>query len=288
MLKQNMSYSRGDLADFTNPPVIEVAVAVHFERLAELRTPHLGLFWAQLKDHFPRTEEHPPRDVTLETFGPPLPKKMSVRFETSPPVPRCWFLNDRGTELIQVQQDTFVHNWRKVGEDDDYPRYEYIREQFRVQLHNFRQFIARERLGKLIPNQCEITYVNHIVQGEGWERFGQVGDVVTVWGSNYSDTFLTEPEDVRFSARYVIPDSEGNPLGRLHIGLQPMYRTADAKPLLVLKLTARGRPYGEGEEGVLGFLDTGREWIVRGFASITSPRMHGIWGRRDEHRTRGA
>ena len=279
MLKHNMSYSRSDLPDFKNPPVIEVALSVHFERLSKLRTPHLGLLWAQFQDQFPRTEEHPPRDVTLEMFGPPGPKKVSIQFETTPPVPRCWFLNDKGTELIQVQQDAFVHNWRKIGEGEEYPRYESIREKFKSQLDSFQQFLDRESLGKLVPNQCEITYVNHILQGEGWKRYGQVGDVVTIWSTHYSNTFLTEPEEVRFSLQYVIPDSDGNPLGRLHIGLHPAYRIVDTKPLLVLKLTARGRPYGEGEEGVLRFLDTGREWIVRGFASITSPRMHKIWER---------
>ena len=88
---------------------------------------------------------------------------------------------------------------------------------------------------------------------------------------------------MRFLVRYVIPDSAGNPLGRLLISVEPAYRTDDDKPILVLQLTARGRPDDEGIEGVLRFLDTGRKWVVRGFASITSPRMHEIWERRDVH-----
>lgn len=88
---------------------------------------------------------------------------------------------------------------------------------------------------------------------------------------------------MRLAVRYVIPDSAGNPVGRLHINSQPAYRITDKNPMLVLKLTARGKPDGEGIESAIRFLNTGREWIVRGFASITSPRMHEIWRRRDEH-----
>lgn len=277
-----MGSSRRTLPDFTNPPVTEVALAVQFERLTALRAPYLGRFWAEIRDQFPKTEEHPPRDLAIETFGPPSPRKLEVRFETAPPVPRCWFLNEAGTELIQLQQDAFVHNWRKVGEGDTYPRYEYIREKFAEQLDRLREFISRENLGKLLPLQCEVTYVNHITSGDAWQRYGQVDRVLTVWQSRYSDKFLSEPEDVRLAVRYLMPNSAGSPQGRLHVTLQPGYRTTDNKPLLVLKLTARGRPSGEGIEGVFRFLDLGRDWIVRGFASITTPQMHQIWGRCDE------
>ncbi len=278
-----MSNSRPNLPDFTDPPVIEVALSVQFDPLAALRTPQIGLLWVEFRDRFPRMEEHPPRNPVIERFGVQRPPKASVQLETKLPVPRCWFLNETGTELIQVQQDRFVHNWRKVGDGDEYPRYEHVRRTFSTELDAFRKFLTREHLGELAPNQCEVTYVNHIVSGEGWQRHGQLGEVVTVWASRYSDAFLSELEDVNFAVRYIIPDSGGNPLGRLHVRVDSAYRTSDNKPIFVMKLTARGRPDGEGIEGVFSFLDLGREWIVRGFTSVTSPQMHEIWGRRDEH-----
>jgi hypothetical protein len=51
--------------------------------------------------------------------------------------------------------------------------------------------------------------------------------------------------------------------------------------MYVMNLTARGRPDEESIEGALRFLDIGREWIVRGFAAVTTPEMHAIWRRRD-------
>jgi len=274
-----MSQTRPLLPNFANPPVIEVALSVQFNPLTELQAPQLGLLWNEFRPRFSKAEQHPPLGSVVEKFGVREPRKVSVQFERGIPVPRCWFLNETGTELIQVQQDRFIHNWRKVGEEDTYPRYERIRETFEKELGTFRQFLAREGLGDLVPNQCEVTYVNHIVSGQGWEKHGEAGEVVMVWSSHYSDTFLSDPEDIRFAVRYVIPDEAGNPIGRLHISIEPAYRVKDDKPIFVLELTARGRPAGEGLEGALGFLDIGREWVVRGFTSITSPSMHKIWER---------
>lgn len=270
------------LPEFDNPPVVEVALSVQFETLANLRTPQLGLLWQEFRDRFPVTEEHPPLDTVLERFGvPPTPKGVA-RFQmlTAPPVPRCWFLNKEGTELVQVQQDRFVHNWRKAGDKDAYPRYDHVRTTFESELRRFGEFLLGQQAGELNPNQCEITYVNHITSGEGWKHHGQLGDVLTLFAPRYTDEFRPVPEDGRLSVRYVIPNDAGEPVGRLHVAVEPVYRSADDVPMFALTLTARGRPLGDGVPGVLGFLDVGREWIVRTFASITTPKMHTIWRRK--------
>lgn len=268
------------LPEFDNPPVVEVALSVQFEALANLRTPQIGLLWQQFRDRFPKTEEHPPLDSVFERFGvPPTPKGV-VRFQmlTAPPVPRCWFLNADGTELVQVQQDRFVHNWRKVGDQNTYPRYERVRQTFESELSRFGEFLSREQVGELNPNQCEITYVNHIASGEGWTNHGQLDDVLSLFSPQYTDKFQPTPEDAKVSVKFVIPNGS-EPLGRLHVAVEPVFRSADDAPLFALTLTARGRPVAPGVAGVLGFMDTGREWIVRTFASITTPRMHQIWRR---------
>jgi uncharacterized protein (TIGR04255 family) len=278
-----MSETQPRLPDFADPPVIEVALSVQFESLSGFGTPHIGLLWSEFRNEFPRTEEHPPRPSVIERFGVRRAPKTDFRVEAAFPVPQCRFLNDRGTELIQIQQDRFVHNWRKVGQGDVYPRYEFVRRRFEEELGIFHRFLARENLGELIPNQCEVTYVNHIISGTGWERHGELGEILTVWKTRYSDAFLSEPEDIVLRFRYIIPDADGNPRGRLLVSADPAYRTEDDRPIYVLVLTARGSPIGGGAYGALSFLDIGREWIVRGFTSLTSSRMHEIWGRRNAH-----
>lgn len=62
--------------------------------------------------------------------------------------------------------------------------------------------------------------------------------------------------------------------------VEPRFLVQDDRPLLLLQLTARGAPIGEGLEGAREFFDLGREWIVKGFVDVTSPEMHGKWGRR--------
>ena len=273
------------LPDFSDPPVTEVALSVQFDTLSALRTPQLGLLWQDFRDRFPVTEEHPLLDSVIERFGVRPTGRGAVRFEMlpRPPVPRCWFLNNDGTELIQVQQDRFVRNWRKVGDVSTYPRYEKsLRPAFEADLKHFQAVLQREKLGDLKPNQCEVTYVNHIAADHGWQKHGDIGEVVTVFQRSFSDSFLGIPEDAGLRLRFLIPDQEGKPIGRLHIAIEPGYRSNDNKPLFIMKLTARGAPCGNGINGVLGFMDLGRQWVVRGFASITTPKMHKLWGRTND------
>jgi hypothetical protein len=276
-----MNARASDLPDYASPPVTEVVISLQFEPVGGLRAVHLGLLWQEFRERYPRTEEHPPLAPVFEAFPGTGQPRISVQFQVldAPPVPRVWFLNDPGTRLLQVQQDRFIHNWRKVGEGGAYPRYEGIRQTFADELEVFRRFLEREGLGTLRPNQCEVTYLNHIVPGECWQRPGQLEGVVTVWASGGSDGFLPEPEEARLTVCYVIPGPGGAPIGRLHGTLSPARRKADGQPILVLDLTARGRPSDEEIEGALGFIDLGREWIVRGFTSLTTPCQHRAWGR---------
>lgn len=270
-----------DLPDFANPPVSEVALSVQFDPIEQLRSVQLGLVWAEFRNEFPKTEEHATIDPVFERFGPNGggPQVHFQVFET-PPVPRIWFLNAQGTELIQVQQDRFIHNWRKVGEGDAYPRFEHLREKFRSELETFGRILKRDGAGPLIPNQCEVTYVNQIVSGKDWEHHGQLGRILTVFIPQYTDDKLQEPEDARIALRYVLKNGS-DPIGRLHIAAQPGFSKATGLPMYTLTLTARLRPMDESLDSLIDSLNRGRDAIVRGFASVTTPEMHKIWGRKD-------
>ncbi|GAH85390.1 unnamed protein product, partial [marine sediment metagenome] len=236
----------------------------------------------RFRDRFPRVEEHPPLEPVFERFGVRGVPRGSIQVEMlrKPPVPRCWFVNEAGTELIQVQQDRFVHNWRKVIGSEAYPRYEHVRETFAKELGVFQQFLHDESLGELLPNQAEVTYVNHIVLGDGWSHHGELAKVLTLCGDSCTETFLPDPEEIRVSGSFVIPSREGKPVGRLRFSVEPTYRKVDDQALFLLKLVARGQPLGSGLLGVTEFLDLGREWIVRGFADLTTAEMHRIWRRK--------
>ncbi len=262
-----------DLPEFDNPPVVETVLSVQFERLTALRTAHFGLYWNEIRKRFPRTEERGELQSVIER-QPELPiSSVGIRFEASetPSTPRFWFVNGDGTELIQLQRDRFIKNWRKVGEGDKYPRYERVREGFEHDLGEFRDFVTRHNLGAIRINQCEVTYINHIVAGEGWETHTDVSDIFTTW-QQPTVPFPGAAQDVTFRARFPILDSHGAFVGRLHATMQSVFRLPDNRPMFVLELTARGQT-GEGTE----FFDLGREWIVRSFKELTTPKMHQIW-----------
>jgi uncharacterized protein (TIGR04255 family) len=270
-----------DLPDFADPPVTEVVLGVQFGTLDRLLSPHLGLVWAEFRDRFPEIEEHPPLDPTFETFsdnapGLPMPR---VQFEllTVPPTPRVFFINAAKTELLQVQRDRFLHNWRKVGDGDAYPRFERMLATFEAGFHQFETVVGRESLGSVVPNQCEISYFNQIAMPSDqspFEAFARIFGPIT---SELISDDLGTPEDARFSVQYVIRENSG-PLGRLYVSALPA-RKLDGTKIVHLTLVARGKPLSPDLNGVSSFLNLGRRHIVRTFTELTTDEMHRVWER---------
>jgi len=271
-----------ELPDFQNPPVVEVVLGVQFEKLESLRTAQLGCLWQAFRDRFPKTEEQPPLDPVFENFGEPPGARAQVRLELvdRPPTPRLWFLSESETELVQIQQDRFIRNWRKKEEDTTYPRYSRLREAFRQDFATFCQRIEDEHWGTIQPNQCEVTYVNVIPSGQGWEHHGELHHICTLFALRYSDRDRGPMEDAAVRVKYVLRNEKGSPAGRLYVAAEPVFRVRDRQPAFRLTLTARGQPTGEGNDGVFGFFDLAHEAIVLTFTSITTPEMHRIWRRR--------
>jgi uncharacterized protein (TIGR04255 family) len=215
----------------------------------------------------------------VELFeGMPL-QRINVQLLDRPPLPRCWFLNSSGTQLIQVQPDRFVHNWRRTTINEVYPRFPDILSRFIDELNEFMTFLQKESLGQLVPRQCEVTYVNHLRVEQGWNNLGEVNKLLSIWSGTYSDEFLKTPEDVAMRIRYRIQDDAGSSIGRLHITFEPAFDNRTSEPLAVLGLTARGKPLGPDLEGIKKFLQLGRMQIVRSFTSITTREMHNLWQR---------
>jgi uncharacterized protein (TIGR04255 family) len=268
-----MTQRPSDLPDFANPPVVETVLSVQFDRLTAARSAHFGLYWNEIHERFPVTEERGELQQASERQTESRLSTVGIQFEVleAPPVPRFWFANEAGTELIQLQRDRFIKNWRKVGEGDEYPRYEHVREGFERDFSSFRDFVSRNALGTIRINQCEVTYINHIVAGDGWKTHADVSKVFTVWQQPVSD-FPGPAQDLTFRTRFPISDSHGTFVGRLYATMQSVVRVTDGAPMFVLDLTARGQ-IGDGSD----FFDLGRKWIVKSFKELTTPLMHKVW-----------
>lgn len=271
----NRHQEAGDLPEYRDPPVIEVAVSVQFKPLESFRVAHLGLLWERFRENFPLTEEHPPLPSAKEEYGPPKAQRFGLTIKNVAPFPRSWFLDKGGNRLIQVQQDRFAVNWRKLETDAEYPRYKELSDRFHAALGIFERFLQSVDGGVLEPNQVELTYVNHIFPGPGWQSLSDLNQVITVWSGSGDESL--HPDVYDLSARYLMPSAE-KPMGRLYVDVDtPFHR--EKGQFIRLKLMARGAPVGPGSEGVREFLDRGHEWIVRNFSAMTTERMHAIWGR---------
>lgn len=263
--------------DFADPPVTETVLSVEFSPIENWSILSFGLFWAAIQTEYPNYQIVPPLGSAVERFGEEAkePLTLNVEFSMRPEV-RCWFLNEAGTRLIQVQNGRFVSNWRKVLGDEEYPRYSSTRAMFEREWTRFCGFLESQALPQPAVKQCEVSYFNHIERGKGWGDFGDLKEVIPSWSGECSGTFLPTPEAVLLTTRYVMPGDQG----RLHVLLQPVIRLADRREVLQLELTARGRPASSDLGAVLAWLDLGREWVVKGFADFTSSKMHQLWERR--------
>lgn len=272
---------------FQHPPVMEVALGVQFKPLASFGVPQIGRLWERFRERFPKVEHQPQLDHEIERRGAQLPQ---VSFRVLEPnralLPRVWMINDSGTELLQVQQDRFVRNWRRYSDGTArYPEYlEHLRPSFVSELGEFVSFIESEGLGAVEFDQCDLSYVNHIEPNEVWSTTGDWWKVFPSIAPAIDKDSGGPLDYIGLRMRREMVDANGDFLGRLHIQLDstlsaPRPEKPEPHPLFILQLIARGSPVGRGVEGVLSFLDLGHDAIVTTFANITSSAMHGAWGR---------
>ena len=259
--------------DYENPPVIEVVCGVHFKTINNLLAPHLGLLWEKFKSDYPFCQEVAPLAPVIEKFEGK--KQIGIEFQEVPPLPRIWFIHKNDNGIIQVQRDRFIHNWRKVRPDDEYPRYPNVIKMFKSNLSQFESFLEENNIDKLVPLQYEMTYINHIWEGDGWSNLSEIDKVLPDYSFRQNSTrFLPEPERINWRTSFILPDKAG----RMHVTIRNGKRRDDDKPMILLDLTVRGI----SNEGMEAWFDLAREWIVCGFDDLTGDEIQKtIWRRLD-------
>lgn len=261
------------LPEYERPPVIEVVCGLLFKEFTRFHAVHLGSFWQKLKPYYDHSREVAPLVPAFESFGEPAPLKL--QFTDVPPLPRTWLLTPKENGIVQVQRDRFLHNWKKVEPDDEYPRYTHVIQMFRERLTAFDAFLAEEQLGTIEPLQYEMTYVNHIPQGHGWTCPANVGDVFPdfIRQAN-TGRFLPEPDQLNWRTSFPLPMQQG----RLHAVIRHVQPGSDSDPILLFELTARGMPNDTTREAMWSWFDLAHEWIVRGFTDLTSENVRkSVW-----------
>jgi uncharacterized protein (TIGR04255 family) len=264
-----------DLPNYEIPPVIEVVCGVLFKSIDALLAPHLGLLWERYKSEYPICREVAPLAPVIERFE--KAPAMDLQFAEMPPLPRIWFVHANNNGIIQIQRDRFLHNWKKVRPEDEYPRYPKVIEMFKDRLSQFESFLKENDLGIIEPRQYEMSYINHIPQGDGWTTLNEIRNVFPDFSLRVSEhRFLPEPEGINWRTNFVLPDQAG----RLHVNIQHGKHRETRKPVLVLDLTVRGMGKDKSPEGMWTWFDLARKWIVRGFTDLTGEEVQKqIWRR---------
>jgi uncharacterized protein (TIGR04255 family) len=272
-----------DLPDFERPPVNEVALSLQFAALEKMKSVHIGLLWARLRSQYPDVSEQVTISPEFETFGavPQAGPRIKLEPFWTPPMPRYWFEKSGTSDLLQIQQDRIIHNWRKLEGEPIYPRYEAVRDRFKREVDEFVAFLHEEELGELRPNQCEVTYVN-LIELADESVHDRLSEITSLWTHRFSEELVeTEFENVSIGLRFKMLES-GKPQGRVHVAFQPAVLKSDpSKDAIKLDITARGRPKEETLDSAFTFLDGARRAVVKTFAAVTTPSMHAMWGRTD-------
>lgn len=273
-----MTSPSSPLPDYTKPPVAEVVFAVSLRPL-QLSVVDLARFgWERLSDGFPVRQEQVPMQMATESFDGTVQNLAPTLALLSgvPPV-RLWFQSEDKTQLVQIQRDWLAFNWQRAADDAPYPRYGVIESRFLETWDSFSEFVGEIDHGPVQAIQCELSYINHISPDGLWEHYGQLRKVVRIAGT--AGSFLPEPEDGQVVSRYRIPH-EGRDIGRLYVQALSALRAADRSPMIQLNMIARGEPLGDGRQGIVEFFRLAHEWIVNGFAAVTTDEaQETLWGR---------
>jgi len=263
--------------DFANPPLVETVLGVQFNPLPGLNSAHLGAFWDSIRNEWPDVTEAPALEPQFERFGEqqewqPM-EAIRLRLDPHPDI-RLRIRNAASDRMVQVQNGRFHYNWIK-RDDSEYARYQRIKPEFDAMWSAFCEVISSGKRGNVVPNQWEVTYVNHIPAGELWRSPSDWSNILKLFGRIDSTESGLELENVAGVWRFVLPDQRG----RFYLHIDRGRRSEpDGPELMILRLTARGPILEKGmvQELTAG-LDLGHHAIVTNFVRLTTKAAHQHW-----------
>src|SRR5262249_36734786 len=158
-----------EIPDFANPPIVELVLGAQFSPLTKLTAGHFGLFWKELGDDLTEpADEHLIADQ-FELFDRPkwsTPTGVQLRLEPLRLPGRFMLGNKEKDRLLQIQSTRFHLNWGK--REGLSPSYRGLLAEFEGMFGRFAAFTGRGGLGKLAPNQWELTSIDSFPKDEYW------------------------------------------------------------------------------------------------------------------------
>jgi uncharacterized protein (TIGR04255 family) len=243
---------------YKKPPVDEVVCSVQFAPLDAWKIAHIGSFWELVRGEFPKPEHAPPLDVIGTDNNDSV---------TGLPLPRVWLVSEDDTQLIQLQRNRFIYNWRKRPSGGAYIGYESVQDVFIRNLVRFRDFFRERRIGDIVPRQLELAYIDVVPQGEGWEEHKDIGRILPILDGLKGSSFGLQVATLDFNKIYSAPVVGGS----LHLRLSQGTRIADSKPVFRIEFRAFGVDEGGTSiDAVPAWFDRAHDQITSMFAAVTS------------------
>lgn len=251
-----LKYSNMTLT-FQKPPLNEVALGYSFLPRPDLLIPHIGAFWTKLQDSYPKCQHNVPIVDNPTTF-------------TELPLPRVWLLTEDGTRLVQIQQDRLIFNWRDNGTGCEYVRFPNIKAEFDRVSTLFKAFVQEVTGQPIIPTILNLTYVNIINQGQGWNSLDEIGVVFPALSHDVRLKSMKSATLAEWRVNYELPNDQG----KLTARVQTAKQVKDSAPLFRFELAATSNSLGEHETDHEVWIESAHQAIVNTFKDLTSAEMH--------------
>ena len=251
--------------DFARPPVDEVVLSVLFKSLNELLAPHLGEIWQEFKkDGFERIAEQPLVPPIVEKFPAPI-GEAKLHIGNVPKLARIWFVDKDDSRLIQVQRDRFTFNWRKTEASPTYPGFSDIFADFEGFYNRFRQVLESQRIGRVTPLQYELTYIDQLFRGDGWDTLNDIGKIYNLFADTQRlDSFWTDAESIILRTSFLVPNLQG----RLHFTISSRVKMPEQQQTLQTDFTIRGFPENAEYDAMIAWFTKAHARVRENFSSI--------------------
>ena len=244
---------------FKNPPINELIISTYFNPpIHGLRNEHIGLFWHSIKDEFPIVSQQLPLvNVNIDA---------QLGGEEIFPMPRYWMISSDDTNVMQIQKQAFMLNWRR--RDAEYPYYENIKPIFDKYYSKFQAFISSEtNTDNLQIDVCELTYINTVESCEYWSVPGDVNKIIPSFSIPTMAPSPKSAPSYNCTFVYAIDDD-------LH--LRVSIRNAQSAqhpelPILVFEIRASGQIGLTNKSDADSWFDRGHQAISQCFLNLTNP-----------------
>lgn len=256
-------------------PVVEVVVAVQFEPLQGLTNGHLGWFWGDMHQDFPRSDDVPAIPQVVEDFSGALPTFIpGFGLRRASGEARLRMTSTDGAKMVQIQNGWLVANWSKHAAVD-YPGFTGVKETFDIAMHRFQSFLQARKLGVLRPTLWEVTYIDHVPKGTVWEQTSDIGKVFPgLFGGAQIPHSQSESVDATWTWRM---QDQGNQ-GRLRLSVQSAATTGESQnEILLIRSVARGTASQQSFDSLNGALNFGRSIAVDTFMGVISEDAKRYW-----------